>query len=186
MSENEVSRGIGLGPEALAALAPFHLVWDSGLRVLQVGDVLGRMVPELLGGCLLTDCFVIRRPRGAQTFEDLARVAQEGRTGGRLTMLESVADERLTLRGQLDLRRTIRASAKKVAVFGIGRERRMLEHGFRYGPAIRGDESPFGHAQWSPNSSSSTSTSPNRSCSSLPMMCTSTISPGFRPAASPS
>ena len=99
--ENEVSRGIGLGPEALAALAPFHLVWDGGFRVLQVGDVLGRLVPELLGGCRLTDCFVIRRPRGAESFEDLLRVARDGRPGGRLTLLESVTDERLALRGQL-------------------------------------------------------------------------------------
>ena len=94
-------RGIGIGPEALAVLAPFHLVWDRGLRVLQVGDVVGRLMPELLGGCRLTDSFALLRPRGAQTYDDLLRGARDARGGGKLAMLESLADQRLTLRGQL-------------------------------------------------------------------------------------
>jgi signal transduction histidine kinase len=96
-----IGTGIGIGPEALAALAPFHLVWDRGFRVLQAGEVIGRLVPELRDGCLLTDRFAIHRPRGVQNVDDLVRVARDGRPGGRLALLKALADERLALRGQL-------------------------------------------------------------------------------------
>lgn len=37
----------GLGPENFYRLFPFHLVLDSGLRVVQAGSLLQKIVPQL-------------------------------------------------------------------------------------------------------------------------------------------
>ncbi len=85
--------GIGLAPERLAELFPFHFAFDRGLRLVQVGPGLRRVCPDVAPGATVGDVVRFARPRLPAEFEALRRAA------GELLVLEAGAD--FVLRGEL-------------------------------------------------------------------------------------
>jgi PAS domain S-box-containing protein len=85
---------IGLPIEGFKAAFPFHLAVDRGLRVVQMGEALGRTCGEIGLGDELGAHFTLRRPDIAFEFE-----AMRGNVRF-LFILESRA-RRMTLRGQM-------------------------------------------------------------------------------------
>ena len=53
---------IGLQPEALQTVFPFHFAFDRRLRVQQVGPSLAKLLPNFLPGVVLTDFFRVLTP----------------------------------------------------------------------------------------------------------------------------
>ena len=60
--------GLGLTPDQLAEVFPFHVAVDAELRVVQRGPVIARLLPELVPRAPLVPSLVIRRPEQAQDF----------------------------------------------------------------------------------------------------------------------
>jgi len=61
----------GLSPEAFAAAFPYHAMCDSGLRVLQAGEILTRIEGGSLAGRGFGDVFELVRPKAALTLDSL-------------------------------------------------------------------------------------------------------------------
>ncbi len=60
-----------LAPEQVAALFPFHIVFDRELRVLEVGPSLRKVLPELEPGCSFTERFVLESPLIGLHYEEI-------------------------------------------------------------------------------------------------------------------
>lgn len=86
---------IGLPPAALASAFPFHVVFDHDGVVLQSGEVIRRLVPSLVHGESLSQCFRIRRPAATFDVESISAAM------GSLFLLEAVGRVGLTLKGQM-------------------------------------------------------------------------------------
>ncbi len=84
---------LGLSPDQLALVFPFHVAVDAELRVVQRGPVIARLLPDLVPGAPLTASLAIRRPDVAQDFATLRAMA------GQVFVLESASG--LVLRGQV-------------------------------------------------------------------------------------
>ena len=69
--------GVGLPPELVDRTFPFHVAFDGAGQVLQVGSVLQRLCPALVGS-RIDDVLEIIRPE-AMAFE-VARIQQHPRT----------------------------------------------------------------------------------------------------------
>ncbi len=86
---------VGLSPALFAQAFPFHLAVDRDVRVTQFGASLLKLVPDLAAGDPLAHHFTIARPPGCRlAFDDLAS------TRGAVTVLQSVRDPLLKLRGE--------------------------------------------------------------------------------------
>jgi diguanylate cyclase (GGDEF)-like protein len=79
----------------LAAVFPFHLVLDRGLRVLQAGGSVQRLHGPDIVGMDLSQLFEVTTPKVAATFEAFASSPRS------LFLLRSVTSEGLVLRGQM-------------------------------------------------------------------------------------
>jgi signal transduction histidine kinase/CheY-like chemotaxis protein len=64
---------LNLSPQQFAAAFPFHVVLDSGLRVLQLGAVLRRLCPGMAEGEPFGDHFRVHRPALARLDVDAIR-----------------------------------------------------------------------------------------------------------------
>jgi PAS domain S-box-containing protein len=84
----------GLGADALRAVFPFHLTVDRELAVVQVGQALSRVCPDVVPGSPLSAHVRIVRPEMALAFETLVERRRS------LFVLE-VLPRRLPLRGQM-------------------------------------------------------------------------------------
>jgi len=76
------------------SIFPFHIAFDSQLKVRHAGSVLKRIYPQLANGCLLLDLFSIKSPVRTSTFAEIA----EKRSS--LFVLTSI-HTKLMLRGQM-------------------------------------------------------------------------------------
>lgn len=83
-----------LPPEGLAQAFPFHLVLDSSLRIVQVGDVLQRLITTAAVGDAVEDYFVISRPKISW---DLDKILTKQNS----LFLLSAKDSALHLKGQM-------------------------------------------------------------------------------------
>ncbi|MBE9044251.1 response regulator [Pleurocapsales cyanobacterium LEGE 10410] len=91
---NQLFYNYSLSPELLNSIFPFHLVFDSNLRIVQVGKVLARLYPQITFGNLLEDHFVLDRPNISLTFE---LICQKTRS---LFLLKSLVNN-MPLKGQM-------------------------------------------------------------------------------------
>jgi PAS domain S-box-containing protein len=100
IDRNTELKKFGLAPEQLAALFPFHLVIDRALKIVQVGEAIGRILqPQTLLGSYLVDHFQINRPKYLTNFEEICRQTrslfilechhQEMQIKGQMVYLES-------------------------------------------------------------------------------------------------
>jgi PAS domain S-box-containing protein len=64
-----MAHALGLSPQHLAEVFPFHVAVDRQLCILQYGRGLSRLCPELTQGRALGDFFRVARPRVALEFE---------------------------------------------------------------------------------------------------------------------
>jgi len=64
---------ITLSAQHLRALFPFHIVFDTEMRLIHHGDRLGRLCPKLKMGDLFSEHFEIHRPPGIHDFESVYR-----------------------------------------------------------------------------------------------------------------
>lgn len=83
----------GLSPKAFSLAFPFHIVLDAELRMIQIGQVLQRLISGVEGE-LLTEHFRIQRPAIAATFAEFCTHAQS------VFFLTSL-DGRVRLKGQM-------------------------------------------------------------------------------------
>ena len=83
-----------LPPESLAQAFPFHFVLDSSLRILQVGDVLQRLLAQSVMGDTAEEHFVISRPKISW---DLDKILTKQKS----LFLLSAKDSALNLKGQM-------------------------------------------------------------------------------------
>ena len=83
----------GMSPQQTAAAFPFHLVVDRDLRIVQAGEVIQRLGIAKPGDPL-TSAFLIKRPTGISTWEDIRSHLQS------LFILEARANG-LPLKGQM-------------------------------------------------------------------------------------
>jgi signal transduction histidine kinase len=83
-------------PELFARSFPFHIIFDSECKILQVGEVLQRIHPEKLIGQNLIQHFKIIRPTMKQA-PDFATISKQSRS---LFLLESLYNE-IQLKGQM-------------------------------------------------------------------------------------
>jgi serine phosphatase RsbU (regulator of sigma subunit) len=86
--------GVGLPPELVDRTFPFHVAFDGAGQVLQVGSVLQRLCPALVGS-RIDDVLEIIRPE-AMAFE-VARIQQHPRT----VFVVQLRDRSLKLKGQM-------------------------------------------------------------------------------------
>ena len=86
---------IGLGPQELSLAFPFHFAFDGESRIVQVGSVLQRLLPDIRPGAYFQDHFRIERPSVEPTFDTIRKRSHE------FFMLESRASKALVLRGQM-------------------------------------------------------------------------------------
>ncbi len=86
---------IGLGPQELSVAFPFHLAFDGESRILQVGSVIQRLLPDIRPGTNFRDHFRIVRPGVEPTFDAIRAQSHV------FFMLESRASKDLVLRGQM-------------------------------------------------------------------------------------
>ena len=73
---------VSLAPVEFARAFPFHFAFDADLRVVQAGQSLGRIAPEVLPGARLADSFDLARPNRKLTVAEI-----EARQGS-LVLLE--------------------------------------------------------------------------------------------------
>jgi|GEM_PF-2573919 len=90
---------IGLPPKELMKSFPFHFVFDRTLQLLQMGEVLGRVIPGIKKGHLFKEHFVLQSPQQPEESQDLFAFI-EGETE-ELFMLKSLKQPDLVLRGQM-------------------------------------------------------------------------------------
>ncbi len=83
----------GLSPVAFAGAFPFHIVFGADLKIVQVGHVLARLIPNLLGH-KLCDSFTIQRPAIEATFEEI-------RLHGQSIFFVVAKDKELRFKGQM-------------------------------------------------------------------------------------
>lgn len=83
-----------LQPDQFAALFPFHISFDSDLRIVSTGPSMARLCPEAVPGSLLTSAFDIERPVITPDFETI-RLSSD-----RLFLLK-MKQPAITARGQM-------------------------------------------------------------------------------------
>ncbi|MCX5746500.1 MAG: ATP-binding protein, partial [Proteobacteria bacterium] len=84
----------GLHADELDRVFPFHVVIDRGLRVVQLGRSLAKLIPELGVGASLFDHCTLQRPRETLTYEVL-------RDRGLELCVLAARGSRLVLKGQI-------------------------------------------------------------------------------------
>lgn len=84
---------VGLDAKQLDRVFPFHLVFDRGLRIVQVGSSVARVWPDMRPGVVLPEYVSLTSPRIAFTFDELADHQ------GSLVLLKTFTD--VLLRGQV-------------------------------------------------------------------------------------
>src|SRR5687767_3405197 len=85
---------IGISPEAFVSAFPFHVVFDRGFTVLQVGPSLRRVCPEVEPGAHASAALRIRRPPIDFEWEAI-------RANERAVFLLDAGSGRMLLRGQM-------------------------------------------------------------------------------------
>lgn len=85
---------IGLPPEALRAVFPFHFAFDPALQVRQVGPALGKLLPTLTPGAALADFFRLVTPSLPLQFDAIVEQCFT------VFFIESM-DRRFKLKGQM-------------------------------------------------------------------------------------
>lgn len=83
-----------LPPQLLAKAFPFHFVFKSDLTIVQSGEVLQRLIPQIIGS-QLDRCFQIKRPIIQNP--DFAAISKQSQS---IFTLKSIHSE-LTLKGQM-------------------------------------------------------------------------------------
>jgi two-component system sensor histidine kinase TorS len=90
-------KGVQLEPQELDRVFPFHLVFDSQLKILQAGSTLQKQQGRPLVGSRLQSCFSLERPPVGLSFEALA----DHREG---TVFLKAVEGELRLKGQIVIR----------------------------------------------------------------------------------
>ncbi|MCH7699182.1 MAG: histidine kinase, partial [Chloroflexi bacterium] len=85
---------LSLAHDLFMAAFPFHVAFDSALRIVQAGHVLRRLCPDVTDGGRLQESFTIKRPNVRATFEGIQEQADS------LFILESLSNGML-LKGQM-------------------------------------------------------------------------------------
>jgi signal transduction histidine kinase len=89
-----VSPYLSLPPELFSTVFPFHIVFDREQNILQVGEVLQKIIPGVLVGSRFEEHFCLRRPKITMQIEAIKRHTQS------LFLLESVHNG-MQLKGQI-------------------------------------------------------------------------------------
>ena len=85
---------VSLPHDLLMSAFPFHVAFDSALRIVQAGQVLRRLCPDVTDGGPLQESFRIKRPNIQGTFVSIQEHADS------LFILESLSNGML-LKGQM-------------------------------------------------------------------------------------
>lgn len=85
---------LSLSSDLLVELFPFHIAFDRQLEIVQTGHCISRLYSSSLEGQRLDDCFVIKRPTVAPSFELIQQKQQ-------LLFVLAAINYDLTLKGQM-------------------------------------------------------------------------------------
>lgn len=85
---------VGLSPDQLVSLFPFHIVLDSTLRVRQVGRSISLVIPKLQLGQFIGDVLQLRRPQGEWSVDLLSKATD-------LLLIAEHEPTQMLLRGQI-------------------------------------------------------------------------------------